>query len=106
MRVYMTTTVPEADAIFRRFQGGDGGYRDLHKFAGYTGVWFADRRLDANDGFDDPLTLCQEVPDDVFARYEWGNWSPGYRAALIPAEVLNRLGAPAVYDHSPQDPRL
>jgi hypothetical protein len=42
------------------------------------------------------------MPDDVLAQYDvtddLQNASGDHRA-LIPAEVLNRLGKPAVYDH-------
>jgi hypothetical protein len=88
MRVYFTTTVARAEAIFR------DGFTDL-----LEGVWFADRQLDINDGFEGDVTLCVDVADDLFRQYEWTDHRLGYRHALIPAEVLNRLDKPQIYDH-------
>jgi hypothetical protein len=95
MRVYFTTTVACTDVIFR------DGFTDLHEFGEVAGAWVADRQLDISDGFEGDVTLCLEVADDLFERYEWAEdgGGPGHRSALIPAAVLNRLGPPQVYDH-------
>jgi hypothetical protein len=58
--------------------------------------------LDVNDGFGGDVTLCLDVPEDVFDKYDVTDdlmKSSGYRLALIPADELNRLGKPQVYDH-------
>jgi hypothetical protein len=74
----------------------------MHREAGYEGVILATRPLEANDGFDGPLTLCLELPDDVFREYDVTDEIQermGYRIAMVPADVLNRLGKPQIYDH-------
>ncbi len=105
MRTYLTTTVEGTKLIF------DVGFADIHSFSAFKadggvvsceGVYLATRPLDANDGFPGDVVLCLEVPDDLFAEREAtddGQKSCGYRTALIPAAVLNRLGKPQVYDH-------
>jgi hypothetical protein len=95
MRVYFTTTVARTELIFQE------GFTDLYDFGGMRGVWFADRRLDGNEGFAGDVTFCLDVPDRDFERYEWveDGGGPGYRHVLLPAAVLNRLGGPKVYDH-------
>jgi hypothetical protein len=77
------------------------GFTDLCLPEYGSGVLLADRQLDANEGFEGELTLCLDVPDAVFERYEWfeEGGGPGYRLSLIPAGVVNSLGKPAVYDH-------
>lgn len=94
MRAYFTTTVEETKAIWR------DGFRDLHHEFGMKGVWFASEQLDVNDGFEGDVTLCLDVPEGVFAKYEWDDPRHRYREALIPADVLNTLGKPQVYDHA------
>jgi hypothetical protein len=94
MRVYLTTTVATADAIFR------DGWTNLHEDCGKVGVHLADAQLGPNDGFCGPLTLCLDVPEDMFRRYEVEEAGLGYRYAIVPAEALNGLGVkPQVYDH-------
>src|SRR5262249_27433039 len=53
-----------------------------------------------NEGFEGDVTLCLDVPDDDFERYEWveEGGGMGYRHALLPAAVLNGFGPPKVYD--------
>jgi hypothetical protein len=97
MRVYLTTTVPRADAIFR------DGFTDLYEEFGMQGVYLATVPLDANDGFMGDVTLCLEVPPDVFQRHDVTDGlqeASGYRFALVPADELNKLGKPQVYDHT------
>ena len=96
MRRFFTTRVATADAIFR------DGFTDIYEFGGCEGVYFADRQLDVNDGFEGDVTLCMDAPDEVFERHEVieDGAPPGYgRRALIPAVVLNQIGKPKVYDH-------
>jgi hypothetical protein len=96
-RAYLTTTVPGADAVFR------DGFTDLYEEFGRRGVYLATVPLGANDGFDGDVTLCLDVPPDVFQRHDVTDElqeASGYRLALVPADVLNRLGRPQVYDHT------
>jgi hypothetical protein len=93
MRVYLTTTIATADAIFR------DGWADLHQHCGTAGVHLADVPLSANEGFPGPLTLCLDVPEELFRQHEQVE-EIGYRYAVVPAEALNRLSVrPQVYDH-------
>jgi hypothetical protein len=96
MRVYFTTMVPTVEAIFHN------GFSDLYEQFGRHGVYFSTVQLCVLDGYDGNVTLCLEVPDDVMAEYDVTDAlqeRSGYRLALIPAAVLNRLGRPQVYDH-------
>jgi hypothetical protein len=97
MRTYLTTTVAQAEAIFRE------GWADTHEEFGRNGVYLSTVPLDANDGFDGNVTLCLEVPDDTFGEYEVTDElqaQAGYRLGLVPAAALNQLEAPKVYDHA------
>ena len=60
MRVYFTTGAARAEEILRE------GFNDLYEEFGRRGVYFADRPLDDNDGFAGEVTLCLDVPADVF----------------------------------------
>jgi hypothetical protein len=112
MRVFLTCLVATADAIFR------DGWTDLHCLCGVEGVHLSDCPLDEREGFEGPVTLCVEVPDDIFEKYEWieeaaegrehvpgdpmrglGCQPGSYRYAVIPAAVLNTVGQPQVWDH-------
>jgi hypothetical protein len=94
MRAFFTTTVRRADEIFRF------GFTNLYEFGGINGVCFTDRQLDARDGFTGEVTICLEIPDDVFSRWEWveDGEGLGFRLSLIPADVLKQLGKPQIYD--------
>jgi hypothetical protein len=93
MRAFFTSTVRRADDIFRF------GFTNLYEFGGINGVCFTDRQLAAADGFEGEVTLCLEIPDDVFSRWEWVEDEQSFRLSLIPADVLNQLGKPQIYDH-------
>jgi hypothetical protein len=100
MRCFFTTSLERTEAIFR------DGWTDLYdqsSLFGWRGVYFATIQLDANDGFDGDVTLCLNVPEEDFADHETTDTlmeKSGYRMALIPAQVLNRIGKPQVYDHT------
>jgi hypothetical protein len=73
------------------------------KELGMSGVWFADRQLDAGDGFQGEMTLCLDLPDDEFERYEAREEdapTEPQRMALVPAQVANRFGPAKIYDHT------
>ena len=106
MRAYLTTDVETTKLIFR------DGFTDFHQFVAHKvdgsgivellGVYFATRQLDANDGFDGPVTLCLDIPEELFKKVETTDplqEASGYRMAIIPAAELNLLGKPQVYDH-------
>jgi hypothetical protein len=93
MQVYYTTTEDRARTILLE------GFADMYEFGGREGVWLSDCQLDANDGFDGPVTLCIDVPDEEFTKYEFVEEGRGHRISLMPAHVLNRIGKPEVYDH-------
>jgi hypothetical protein len=96
MRVYFTTTVPRADAILA------AGFTDDSEEFGRRGVYCSTRPLDAADGFEGQVTLCLDVPEETFAAHDVSDdvtRGSGYRIALVPAEPLNSLPRPLVYDH-------
>jgi hypothetical protein len=92
VRCYHTT--PAADAILREgFRDRTATYMTDEVF---TGVWFADRMVDEG-GAQGNVTLCLEIPDEVFAGHEWIEEGKQFREALIPAAVVNRYGPPTIY---------
>src|SRR5262245_38785196 len=93
MRAYFTTNVPTTRAIFAN------GFTDLYEEFGMRGVYFSESPLGINDGFEGDVTLCLDVPDEVFKKYDITDSAMACNIALIPAEVLNRIGRPKVYDH-------
>jgi hypothetical protein len=79
MRVYFTTTEAGACAILTN---------------GLTApTWLADGEDGA--GIEGNVVLCLDMAD--FARYEQAHGT--LRVAFVPADVLNRLGPPSVYNH-------
>jgi hypothetical protein len=96
VRTYCATTVERAVTIVR------GAFENLCKEFGWTGVYLATTPLGANDGFQGDVTLCLDIPDEIFEHYECHDElqaASGYRLALIPAPVLNRHGPVQIYDH-------
>jgi hypothetical protein len=78
------------------------GFEDCYEESGQTDVYFATTQLDINDGVEGDVTLCLDIPDEIFDEFECTDEiqeASGYRFALIPTPVLNRLGPPQVYDH-------
>jgi hypothetical protein len=97
MRTYLVTDVPTARAVFAN------GWHDTHCEFGREGVCLSTVPLDARDGFDGDVTLCLDVPEDLFDRFDLTDEvqeASGYRLALVPAVELNKLGKPLVYDHT------
>jgi hypothetical protein len=102
MRVFFTTTI----ALAKEFMAS--GFRNLYRETfdvplsdGATeirGVWMADKPLDINEGFEGPVVLCLDVPDETFRKFEWQEKDLGYRHALIHSPTLNAIGKPTVYD--------
>lgn len=91
MRVFHKTgNVTVTTIINEGFQDGDGKY--ISDFA-WRGVWVSDRAV-ASDRTPDDVFLAIEIPDEVFAKYEWTRDGGGERGSLIPAKVLNRYGRP------------
>ena len=64
----------------------------------FTGVWFSDTPLSVNEGAAGDVVLAIEVPDELVAEYEWIEDGKPYREWLIPAELVNRFGPPAVVE--------
>ena len=86
LRVFHRTS--HADAIMR------DGFRDAEGSYGTSqtrrGVWVSDVPLDVNEGAVGDDVLAVEIPEALFAEYEWVQEpSFGYREALIPAQSLN-----------------
>lgn len=88
MKLYHRTAA--AAAILKSgFEDRTGSYltSTLH-----TGVWFADRPLDINDGADGDTLLAIEMPEEVIREYEWIEERKSYREWLIPAALANQHG--------------
>jgi hypothetical protein len=90
-------TIHEAveDIMTSGFRDATGTYLTDRE---WTGVWFADQVLDANDGAIGDAVLALEMPEDLFAEYEWVEEGKRYREALIPADLANRQGRPRLID--------
>lgn len=64
----------------------------------WTGVWFADRPLDSNEGADGDRLLSVDISEELIADYEWIEEGKPYREWLIPAAIVNRMAKPALVD--------
>ena len=86
MRVFHRTYAAEA-ILAEGFRDAEGCYGTAYV---YRGVWVSDVPLDENEGAGGDTYLLIEIPEDLFAQYEWVNEIGfGYREALIPAAQLN-----------------
>ncbi len=58
----------------------------------WTGVWFANIPVDANEGAKGDTLLVVEAPTKLFEKYEWVDESgfSRYREAMIPADEINQ----------------
>ena len=91
MKLYHRTYHANA-VLVSGFRDWTGTYMTRHE---HTGVWFADRPLDENEGAAGDIVLVVEMPDVVAESYEWVQ-DIGYREFLIPADVANQYGRPEV----------
>jgi hypothetical protein len=94
MKCYHNTFAAE-EILANGFKDATGYYltATLH-----TGVWFADRPLDVNEGADGDVLLAIDIPENLFAEYEWVEEGKGYREALIPAALVNPYGPARIAD--------
>ena len=97
MRVYCATTISQVRVIFR------DGWTDLDTELGMDGVYVSPNKLDINDGAGGNVTLCVDIPEQLFDRFEV---TPkvereilGVQLAVVPAAELNKIGKPQVYNH-------
>jgi hypothetical protein len=65
MRGFITVNVSNCENILR------DGWWDMHNLFGVAGVHISDRPLDAREGFEGLVTLCLEIPEEVFEKHEW-----------------------------------
>lgn len=103
MKLYHWT--PATDAILAEgFKDATGYYQTSQQF---TGVWFSNQPLDANDGVTiDPeryKLLVIELPESKVVEWEWVDESmeseEGHlRTFLIPATLANSAGRPEVVE--------
>lgn len=92
--LYHTTERCNAERILRAgFVDATGDYMIGRET---SGVWFADRALDANDFgtiHEDPVVILAELAlDDLaaIAEFEWIEEGKAYREWQVPAVVANR----------------
>jgi len=85
-----------ADSILADgFKDAEGRYFTTKLF---RGVWFSAEPLDIDDGVDGDVLLSIEIPENLFAEYEWVEEGKPYRESLIPAEIVNKYGPPQVHE--------
>ncbi len=90
IRIYHRTTQAAAAAIQAHgFRDAMGTYMTDGE---HTGVWFADRPLDPNEGASGDALLMTEIPEDQLAAFEWREEGKPYREWLIPAALANEYG--------------
>lgn len=97
MKCYHRTRVESAEQILKDgFRDATGGFLtdELH-----SGVWFSDVPLTCNEGAKGEVVFEVEIPDEMFAAKEWPEEGKPYREALLPAEIVNLHGPPAVVEH-------
>jgi hypothetical protein len=62
-----------------------------------TGVWVvSDCPFDCNPGVVGHSLLTLDIPEEIFAEYEWVQDGNSYREALIPAKILNCFSRPVI----------
>jgi len=97
MRIYHQTVRETAAVIIADgFEDSEEMY--VSDFA-WCGVWVFDRPF-CPDGASGDTVLTLEIPDHVFAQYEWIPEGATHRGSLIPAAVLNRYGRPVPVDRA------
>ena len=86
MRLYHRTDAKDA-ILADGFTDAEGDYltERLH-----GGVLLTDRILDASEGVPADDVLDLEIPEEIVAPFEWIEEDKGYRAFLVPVEVVNR----------------
>jgi hypothetical protein len=93
MRIFHSTVNANVAVIVREgFKDNEEKY--LSDFA-WRGVWVSDRPLHL-DGVPGNALLALEIPEELFAGYEWIQEDATYRGSLIPSTILNRYGPPKV----------
>lgn len=93
MRIFHSTVNANVAVIVREgFKDNEEKY--LSDFA-WRGVWVSDRPLPLDGGPCNAL-LALEIPEELFAQYEWVQEDATSRGSLIPATILNRYGPPTV----------
>jgi hypothetical protein len=111
MRVFFTCPVAMSYQIM------DGGWFDL-RYDDNHGVHLSDCPLDLRHGFEGPVVLCIDVPEELFEAHEFveedamykehvpgdspkglGAHPGSFRYAIIPATEMNQIGRPQYFDH-------
>lgn len=90
MILFHTTTEEAAQAIITYgFKDATGTYGTRHE---YTGVWFSNIPLDANEGPQGEIVLKITTPlmEEELNYYEWKQEGISYREWLIPSEIINK----------------
>jgi hypothetical protein len=96
MIVYHRTSATAAQQILNHgFRDGVGKYLTDQE---WSGVWFSDVPLDANEGAEGDILLQVQVPEDVITDYEWIEEEKPHREFLIPARLINEQGNVCVVD--------
>lgn len=102
-RIVLYHRTAYADSILcTGFQDGTGTYLTA---AAWSGVWFSDRPLDANEGAKGKqlLRVTTVLTEDYLARWEWVEDGKTYREWLIPAETVNACASVALVDEWAED---
>ena len=97
MRVYHLTVRTTAAVIMT-----DGFKDSTEKYVSdfeWRGVWVSERPSSPDASGDTILTL--DIPEHIFATYEWIYEGGTERGSLIPAAVLNRFGKPQINSDTP-----
>jgi hypothetical protein len=94
MKLFHRTTLDRMRAIVADgFRDGTGRYLTDQD---WSGVWFADRPLDIDEGARGEYVLTVDIPESVVVPYEWVEEGKPYREFLVPATVANQYGSPSV----------
>jgi hypothetical protein len=97
MRVYHLTVRATAAVIMT-----DGFKDTAEKYVSdfeWRGVWVSEHPSCPDASGDTVLTL--DIPEHVFAAYEWIYEARSDRGSLIPAAVLNKFGRPQIKSDTP-----
>jgi hypothetical protein len=91
MRLYRRTYSALVPTILENgFRDSTGTYSTTRE---WTGVWFSDSPIDANEGAEGNtvLEVLLNATEESLADWEWIEEGKSYREWLIPAAVINPL---------------
>ncbi len=102
MKLYHRTDHAK-EILAEGFRDGRGKYMTDQE---WEGVWLSEVPLNCNEGASGNTLMSIDIPDEIIKDCEWSEEDKTYREFLVPAEIVNRYGPPAIEetDENAKDP--